>query len=328
MVMVMQMDTHLEHFMPLIQLWAPICLLILYNPLIEKISLNQLIADLDKEYETYRCSAIGTLQSVEELFCSKKWRNLMPRIKNIAAVSFGYCLFLLVYIAILRSNVDFPAIYNYPFLVISDFIILLYLIICCFCNVTLFRSYWTPALVVLCITIAFFLLGLYGNPDNPISNSRYWPMTTAFTLITCFVGFPLVLFRIVKDKKHVNDMKNKLYILHNNYNGLAQLTTDVSNVKQLDDLDEKQKNTICALFYKDYHSEVQLILANEIQKGTMIASDIRNEVHRINVFNKLSSDSRQLIRPLLINALDKSDVNKKIESVMLEEYKVFASSDV
>lgn len=324
----MQVDTHLEHFMPLIQLWAPICLLILYNPLIEKMPLNQLIENLDEDYAAYRRSAIGTLQSVEELFCSKKWRNLMPRIKNMAAVSFGYCLFLLVFIAILRSEVAFPSIYNYPFLVICDFTILFYLIICCFCNVRLFRSYWTPALAVLCITIAFFLLSLYGNPDNPISNSQYWPLTTALTLITCFMGFPLVLFRIVKDKKHVNDMKNKLFLLQNNYNGLAQLSTDVSNVKQLDDLDEKQKNTICAIFYKDFHSEVQLLLANDIQKGAIVASSIRNEVHRINVFSKLSLDSKILIRPLLINALDKSVVNKKIESVMLEEYKIFASSDV
>lgn len=322
------MDTYLEHFMPLIQLWAPICLLILYNPLIKNTSLNKLIENLDKDYAAYRRSAIGTLQSVEELFCSKKWRNLMPRIKNMAAVSFGYCLFLLVYIAILRSEVAFPSIYNYHFLVISDFTILLYLIICCFCNIPLFRSYWTPALVVLGITIVFFLLGLYGNPDNPISDSRYWPMTTTSTLITCFMGFPLVLFRIVKDKKHVNDMKNKLFLLRDNYNGLAQLSTDVSNVKQLDDLDEKQKNTICAIFYKDYHSKVQTLLANEIQKGAVIASDIRNEVHSIKVFNELSANSRVLIRPLLINALDKSDVNNKIESVMLEEYKIFASSDV
>ena len=94
----------LINFTPLIQLWAGICLLFFYLKLLEKSPLHSHIKKANKKFNKLEDRIRYQIQGIiynnkksTKANLSAKWqRHFVPRVKNMAALTFFYCLFIIL----------------------------------------------------------------------------------------------------------------------------------------------------------------------------------------------------------------------------------------
>ena len=147
---------HLTNFAPLIQLWAGICLLFFYENFVIKSPLASAVKALADQYDKFlfRYMIYFNDNDWNTDFSKDKWENFMPVIKNLAALSFLYSVFILAYIGI-EPNSEFCR-NNHCALEVMNFAILIFMLIDIMMNgVTKFHTYWVPTIEILLIILYF-----------------------------------------------------------------------------------------------------------------------------------------------------------------------------
>lgn len=101
----------LQFFTPLIQLWAGICLLFFYQPFLKRFPLRAQLFKISDEIDLlFNVELQGVL--IDEsgrpkyLYTRINWDEFFLNIKNMAALTFFYCIFLLTYLGIEKNYND------------------------------------------------------------------------------------------------------------------------------------------------------------------------------------------------------------------------------
>lgn len=195
----------LTNFAPLVQLWAGFCLLFFYETLFKRSPLAYLVETLKKLHEDFQMDYINFIPKDEvldvESYAQDNWNeDILPTIKNLAALTFFYSVFILAFIGI--ENVKgLGDVYVYALQPIDWFIIGYCLLATVLVKSKIFHTYWTPILSILAIIFYFhcftaidaFLLNLGFCMGN------YWSQSaiSVFTLFTLFAGLAVVILRLL-----------------------------------------------------------------------------------------------------------------------------------
>lgn len=219
----------LGSYIQLIQLWAGICLLFFYQPFFKKYPFRKRLDNLaDKIDNIFYFKYQPTVPDNLEFpgYPAVDWDGYLKNIKNMAALSFCYCIFLLFYISFAKDNPDYYAIKHTSFLSLTNYAIILYLVLCLF-NLKIFHTYWTPFIFIFVIFVLFF------NIEN--IDKSHWAFLGPLiiendltliivTLITCLGGifvlgirlsFYYIQIRLEEDQ--LNNLVNEVDYLFNNY---------------------------------------------------------------------------------------------------------------
>lgn len=190
----------LTPFAPLIQLWAGICLLFLYESLLTKSPISSFQNKNKELFENF----LGKYQSYfseDQLrkgyaVIDDKWDVFHKSIRNMAILSFLFSTFLLAYMGVepLEGN-------HYQCLEIMDYIVIAYLCIAgVFHTMNWFKNSISP---ILCFIIQLCLFHCFHSINNYIL-SYGWEIgyfysrseVTILTLFACSTGLLVILCRI------------------------------------------------------------------------------------------------------------------------------------
>lgn len=218
-------------FTPLLQLWTGICLLFFYLKLLENSPLKSHINKVNKSSKEKSKEILNKFQgniSIDDknlTLVSTNWKEFVPRIKNIAALTFFYCLFLLYILCVDRYCKENGTIANCVYLITTSSFIFAYIICCSLFNlkigkrnqVKIFHNYLTPIIYILFLVPFYFIcfeyienwyLGILGF-DNPYLTD----IISICVLLTCILGIISVLIYIIKDWVIIEYKKIRLNIL-------------------------------------------------------------------------------------------------------------------
>lgn len=150
-------------YTPLIQIWTGICLLFFYVDLLSHSPLKGIITSFNDK--TYKVSEIlrNRIQGVifdKHFTLTDNWEGYKSRVKNMAAITFFYCLFILFLIGLYRFNNNNP-LFSEIFIVSVDFFVIIYLITCNFFDWKIFHSYLTPIIYITSIIVMYFCEAVY-----------------------------------------------------------------------------------------------------------------------------------------------------------------------
>lgn len=195
----------LGNFIQLVQLWAAICLLFFYVPLLTSTPLKKALEKLYNNFKEFAANHNVAVTDSKKLYDPTKWnKTFHPRIKSMAAMSFFYCVFLLVYIGAIRTWKSFYPIQHPSFLVISNCLIFLYLIHCSFLKYQSFNKFIAPvksqAYFILFIFIFFLFYEFFQSCFYSfhsflcdavlqlLPNGKIWLLApNILVLIICFI---------------------------------------------------------------------------------------------------------------------------------------------
>lgn len=209
----------LGNFIQLIQLWAAICVLFFYQRLLEVSPILNKLIELDKIFKNF----IGSHQDVatfnksnqEFIYDPTKWNDFVPRIRNMAAMTFFYCVFLLFYIGIERSLEDFYPVKHPSFLICSNILIIIYVIVCSLKDHRMFQKYWAPVLYIIAILVFFISYKFLHNAIKWFFNYAHmhtWVLgcvTVGLTVVTLFFLYKILRSKTDRQLFH----QKKLYII-------------------------------------------------------------------------------------------------------------------
>ena len=150
-------EISLMSFVSLIQLWAGICLLFFYEPLLEKFPL----VEYQKRKESLFSSFLGKNQGfIDDESLGKgykaidsRWDLFHKTIQNFATLGFLYCIFLLAFVGI--ENVGTYE-NRYQALQVMDVCIIAYSLLAWLCYKTKWLKGYRSAIVFFVILLAFF----------------------------------------------------------------------------------------------------------------------------------------------------------------------------
>lgn len=216
----------LDNFIQLIQLWAGICLLFFYQPFFKKYPFRKRLDSLAETIDNIFYNKYQPTVPDTEFpgYPTVDWDGYLKNIKNMAALTFFYCIFLLFYIGYKISNPEFFSIRHTSFLSFANYAIILYLIFCLF-NLKIFHTYWTPFIYILLLFIVFFN---YEDIDKShFSFLRQFviddkPTLIMATLSTCLTGVVILGFRLAIDYFLIRFQEDQL-------NNLDEEVSDVFN---------------------------------------------------------------------------------------------------
>lgn len=232
----------LMNFTPLIQLWAGICLLFFYLKLLEKSPLHSHIKKANKKFNKLEDRIRYQIQGIiynnkksTKANLSAKWqRHFVPRVKNMAALTFFYCLFIILATGFERyckyelNSTTKPACAHPIYLITTSACILFYNIICSSVDLRIrkkvkisrkwlntsfiiklrpFHTYITPISYSIFLFILYFVLfkytesGLYGLVDwiSKKCNGEPYVVILLLITLTLITGMLSVLIYIIRD---------------------------------------------------------------------------------------------------------------------------------
>lgn len=205
----------LTYFTPLIQLWAGICLLFFYVKLLDHSPLESHIDKVSEDLLEIRNRFQGIIDDDKNLDFSLKWGEyFLPRVKNMAALTFFYCLFILLAIGFGRyckwelSNGEETKCAEPVFLLITSLCVLGYNICCSLINKNCFRTYVTPIGYAVVLILLYFLtfepvegclISFFSWIEDKTGASAF-VLILVIIVITSIYGMVSVLAKIIKDR--------------------------------------------------------------------------------------------------------------------------------
>lgn len=265
----------LTNFAPLIQLWAGFCLLFFYETLFKHSPLANLVEGLKKLHKDFEMEYIDFISRNEimdvDKYAKDNWdEHLFPTIKNLAALTFFYSVFILIFIGI--ENVDGLGNHYLKALQPINWFILLYtLSAAIFVKAKLFHTYWTPIISILLVIGYFHQFDRINTwlADHVCCLGDYWSPShiAVFTLFTLFSGLAVVLLRLLAVWWNLNSKRRSLKTLNVNCTLLAAV---MIRSKNLNDLPKKLKNKI--------QPKINEKLSEESETNDVIQASIREEI--------------------------------------------------
>lgn len=220
----------LSGFAPLIQIWAGICLLFFYESLLKKFPLEktkeQTKALFDEFTANYQVYIEPEKMPQFESFQGTKWEaNFLPTIRNMAALSSFFSVFVLACIGIEGTSLYEMRL---PAIQIINIAIWFYMVVAIlFTGFKIFHTYWTCVIYTL-LLIVFYHLFPYINEwmiskewiiGEPLSERKI----TVMTLFTCASPLPLVLFHLFYDWLIFRKRRGNLKEINENFGLMTQV---------------------------------------------------------------------------------------------------------
>lgn len=265
----------LTNFAPLIQLWAGFCLLFFYETLFKHSPLANLVKGLKKLHKEFEMDYINFIPKNEimdvEKYAKDNWEeHLLPTIKNLAALTFFYSVFILTFIGI--ENVEgLGSHYLKALQPINWFILIYTLSAAIFVKAKLFHTYWTPIIGILLVIGYFHRFDRINTwlADHVCWLGDYWSPSdiAVFTLFTLFSGLAVVLLRLLAVWWNLNRKRRSLKTLNVNCTLLAAVMIRSKNVN---DLPKKLRNKI--------QPKINEKLSEESETNDVIQSSIKEEI--------------------------------------------------
>lgn len=266
---------NLTNFAPLIQLWAGFCLLFFYETLFKHSPLANLVEGLKKLHKDFEMEYIDFIPKNEimdvDKYAKDNWdEHLFPTIKNLAALTFFYSVFILVFIGI--ENVEGLGNHYLKALQPINWFILIYCLIAgIFVKARLFHTYWTPIIGILFVIGYFHTFDVINTwlVDHGCCLGEYWSASeiAVFTLFTLFCGLAVVLLRLLAVWWNLNRKQRSLRKLNVNCTLLAAV---MIRSKNINDLPKKLKNKI--------QPKINEKLVEESVTSDVIQASIREEI--------------------------------------------------
>lgn len=270
-------EIELINFAPLIQLWAGICLLFFYEPLLTKFPLTKLqeekqtlITDFLGKYQAYLTNA----QLAEGYkMLQNTWDIFYKTIKNLAALGFYYAIVILAYIGIEKHST-----YGnyYQALQILDSCIILYTLIAWLCYKTeFFIKYLNSVVIIILLVIIFhFYIPINNFFTNKICVVGHFfskSDTSIFTLFTCILGLIVTLIHISILSIQIYYTKNKIKKIDMNAENLNAVLTGSKNIGDIQkELKQKTLNYLTTNGFPqtpiEYQTKLSEFVKNEIQE--------------------------------------------------------------
>lgn len=228
-------EISLVSFSSLIQLWAGICLLFFYEPLLEKFPL----VEYQKRKEALFSSFLGKNQgfiSDESLrkgyeVIDSKWDLFHKTIQNFATLGFLYCVFLLAFIGI-ESVPMYEK--HYQALQIMDVCIITYSLFAWLFYKTKWLKGYKSAIILFVILLIFYHL---CDSINNIFVSKgivvgyFWMKSHIYvlTLFTCFSGAFITLAHVFLEWVHSICIEKRLKKINATTDVLTDYLTGLSD---------------------------------------------------------------------------------------------------
>lgn len=219
----------LLNFAPLIQLWAGICVLFFYEPLLK----NSPLSKLQKEKSDLLNNFLGKYQAYltnEQLdegykIADSKWEVFYQTVKNLAALNFYYAVFILAYIGI-EAHSDYKFLYQ-ALQLTNSCVILYTLLSWVFYQTSFFTKYLKATYFIVILLLVFhfnqplndFFLRYIGS----IGTYRSKSFTSVFTLFTCISGMMVIIVQITYNSCQMGFAKRKLKQINKNADSLNEL---------------------------------------------------------------------------------------------------------
>lgn len=263
----------LINFAPLIQLWAGICLLFFYEPLLKKFPLTQLqeekqalIRDFLGKYQAYL-----TNEQLERGYkmLESKWDVFYKTIKNLAALNFYYAIVILAYIGI-----ENHFIYGnyYEALQILNSCIILYTLLAWICYKTIFFVKYINAItftILLLIVLHYYLPinDFFKTNVGTIGNFFSKSETSIFTLFTCIIGLVVTIIQVLIHSIQIFYTKNKIKKIDINAKNLSAVLMGTKNINEMKrELKNKSLNYLTKDGFPTSAIEYQIKLSDFIRK--------------------------------------------------------------
>ena len=226
----------LSGFAPLIQIWAGICLLFFYEILLLKnFPLEKTKRQTKALFDEFTANYQGYIEPKKmpqfESFQGTKWEtNFLPTIRNMAALSFFFSVFILACIGIENTSMyemRLPAIQ-----VISIAVWVYMLVAILFTGFKIFHTYWTCVIYSLLLVVFYHLF-----PDvNGWLVSKEWiigePLSetkiTVMTLFTCASPLPLILLHLFYDWLIFRKRRKNLKVINENFALMTQVMLNMA----------------------------------------------------------------------------------------------------
>lgn len=235
----------LNPFTPLMQIWAGIFLSILFEKILENSPIYKWFTRI---YENrikivHKFQAYGDREDDSKLkeLVSKKWNSaIVPRVFNVAAIAFLFCLFLLFVIGLGSYNYfkqDTPNVY----LATTSIAIIIFVLLCSLSNFKVFKYYMSSvvAFVAIFLLYIFCFNRLEGFITDIMSNGFIGYLVLfipLFSLLSIFVLIPITVYSETKE------LNSKLNILGEELDNLYNLLI-ISNPEEiLTQLNQQQQN--------------------------------------------------------------------------------------
>lgn len=214
----------LSAYTPLIQIWTGICLLFFYVDLLSQSPLKGVIMFFNDK--TYKASEAirNRIQGVifdKHFTLTDDWEKYKSRVKNMAAITFFYCLFLLFLIGMYRYS-ESNQLFSRVCIVSVDIVVMLYLITCSVFNWKIFRYNLTPIIYIVLIGVVYFcqtvfLQRIEHHFIEICANEKTLPAGSPlfFLKITLFVAFfvcVIKLLKVIVSFRHKNTPKIRNFI--------------------------------------------------------------------------------------------------------------------
>ena len=270
-------DIMLVNFAPLIHLWAGICLLFFYEPILKNFPLSK----LHEEKQNLIVSFLGKYQAYlddEKLMkgykmLEDKWDIFYQTIKNLASLNFYFSLVVLAYIGIESHN--YYGTY-YQALQILDYCIIIYsLMAWIFYKTNVFVKYINSIVFIIILLVVFhnysgindFFIKNIGIIDDFYSKSEI----TVFTLFTCSLCIIITILQLFIHYISIYNTKRKIEKIHKN---AMELNAILIGEKSLDTLKGELKNKSLCYLTKDefpktiyeFQSKMNEFIKKEIQE--------------------------------------------------------------
>lgn len=291
----------LYYFTPLIQIWAGICLLFFYQKLLENSPLNSHIKKVNDKCEDiiqkivkkYQIKFCGKRRNLSLIFTN--WNEFVPRIKNMAALTFFYSLFILFVLCLGNFHKENGGNIVSVYLITTSLVVAIYLLICSSFNIKIgkktagketqlriFHNYLTPI-----IYVVFFIIPLYflyfknaesfilGYLQERYNSDTVLIIISLLILLTSLLGVISVIIYITKDWIWIELKKNKFKTLSKNVNSLYGALLHQDPLKEMPKNYQKKIN---------HHLSKQLGKSGQVTRKDLekfIEDEIQNEYNKI-----------------------------------------------
>lgn len=331
----------LGNFIQLIQLWAAICLLFFYQQLLEDSPLLNKLKKLDKEFKEFISShqavAIFGKSNEEKVYDPTKWSNFVPRIKNMAALTFFYCVFLLIYIGVEKSWGNFYPVTHPSFLVFSNFAVLLYIIICSIKDYKIFHKYRAPVCYILVLFVLFlfyepfckYTSGIKSFLSLHLRHENTWFWITIVTLIVCIIAMVLLIIRIWVNELVVKKKVSNLQRLDIKFNLFERIINEIIQVDRVSELSDNAIDIVKTLLSVDekLFEKKRSFILKQLSLNHYLMNAHReaiDDLNKKNCYEQLESSTKKDIYSICANLnlykIDKSLLIDKMTEIMRNDY--------
>jgi hypothetical protein len=238
----------LSSFAPLIQIWAGICLLFFYEILLKNFPLEKTKNQTKNLFDEFTSHYQGYIEPEKmpqfDSFQGTKWEtNFLPTIKNMAALSFFFSIFILACIGIEKTTLYKIRLSAIQIINLAVWGYMMMAIL--FSGLKIFHTYWTCIVYSLLLIVFYHLFpGVNGwmiSKEWIIGESLSESKITVMTLFTCASPLPLILLHLFYDWLIFRKRKRKLKEINENF---ALMTQVMFNMAKPADFPKKLQKKI------------------------------------------------------------------------------------